>query len=112
MGVDPYPIPGGGAESVMSALKNVASLGKPIMMVPQAFGGGENWARGPSLQEERLMTYIGLMSNVVGIQYFVRNPAQMFPYAPAAWSEIRKIANEVRVLTPALLGGKSVSITT
>ena len=32
----------------------------------------------------------------------------MFPYAPAAWSEIRIIANEVRVLTPALLGGKPV----
>ncbi len=41
-------------------------------------------------------------------QYFVRNPEGMFPYAPAAWSEIRIIANEVRVLTPALLGGKPV----
>lgn len=41
-------------------------------------------------------------------QYFVRNPEGQFPYAPAAWSEIRIIANEVRVLTPALLGGKPV----
>lgn len=23
------------------------------------------------------------------VQYFVRNPEGMFPYAPAAWSEIR-----------------------
>ena len=47
--VDPYPIPGSPASTVAAALANVASLGKPVMMVPQAFGGGENWARGNSL---------------------------------------------------------------
>ena len=39
------------------------------MMVPQAFGGGENWARGPSRQEERLMTYLGLLHGAKAIQY-------------------------------------------
>lgn len=34
--VDPYPIPNGDAASVSGALENVASLGKPVMMVPQA----------------------------------------------------------------------------
>jgi hypothetical protein len=72
--VDPYPIPGSSAASVASALDNVASLGKPVMMVPQAFGGGENWSRGPSRQEERLMTYIGLLAGAKAIQYFVRSP--------------------------------------
>ena len=108
--VDPYPIPGGAASSVLGSLSNVASLGKPIMMVPQAFGGGENWARAPSAQEERLMTYLGLMSGAVAIQYFVRSPEAGFPYAPAAWSEIRKVAAETRVLTPAILGGKPVAV--
>ena len=72
--VDPYPIPGASAASVASALDNVASLGKPVMMVPQAFGGGENWSRGPSRQEERLMTYLGLLTGAKAIQYFVRSP--------------------------------------
>lgn len=40
----------------------------------QAFGGGENWARGPSRQEERLMTYLGLLKGAKAIQYFVRSP--------------------------------------
>jgi len=104
--VDPYPIPGSPASSVASALANVASLGKPVMMVPQAFGGGENWARGPSRQEERLMTYLGLLHGAKAIQYFVRSQG-IFP-APAAWSEIRIMAQEIRVLTPALLGGHEV----
>jgi hypothetical protein len=30
---------------VAGTLASVRALGKPIMMVPQAFGGGENWAR-------------------------------------------------------------------
>jgi hypothetical protein len=93
------PVPTSSAAAVLSALSNVASLGKPVMMVPQAFGGGENWARGPSRQEERLMTYLGLLSGAKAIQYFVR-AVNSFPYAPAAWGEIRMIAAEVRVLTP------------
>jgi len=104
--VDPYPIPNANASSVSAALQNVAALGKPIMLVPQAFGGGENWARGPSRQEERLMTYLGLLNGAKAIQYFVRSVG-VFP-APAAWGEIRAVAMEVRELTPALIGGRPV----
>jgi hypothetical protein len=66
--VDPYPIPNGPAGSVQGALDNVIGLGKPVIMCPQAFGGGENWAREPSGREMRLMTYQGLMAGAVGIQ--------------------------------------------
>ena len=52
------------------------------------------------------MTYLGLIHGAKAIQYFVRSQG-IFP-APAAWSEIRMVAQEVRVLTPALLGGKPV----
>mmetsp|Transcript_26691 Transcript_26691/g.50592 ORF Transcript_26691/g.50592 Transcript_26691/m.50592 type:complete len:616 (-) Transcript_26691:170-2017(-) len=105
--VDPYPIPGSHAATVDDTLKSVAELGKPIMMVPQAFGGGENWYRTPSIREERLMTYLGLLNDVVAIQYFVRSALQ-FPYAPNAWNEIRKISGEVVVLTSALSGGTRI----
>eukprot|EP00656_Telonema_subtile_P004886 TRINITY_DN1222_c0_g1_i1.p1 TRINITY_DN1222_c0_g1~~TRINITY_DN1222_c0_g1_i1.p1 ORF type:complete len:603 (-),score=99.91 TRINITY_DN1222_c0_g1_i1:100-1908(-) len=106
--VDPYPIPGSSAGSMAAALTNVATLGRPVMLVPQAFGGGENWARGPSAQEERVMTYIGLMHGVVAIQYFVRERG-VFPM-PNAWSEIRKLAAEVKELTPSLLSGVAVPV--
>jgi len=106
--VDPYPIPNAAASSVQSSLEQVGALGKPIMLVPQAFGGGENWARGPSVQEERLMTYLGWLNGAVAIQYFVRSPPSVFPYAPAAWSEIRKIAAESVALTSALAGGSKL----
>jgi hypothetical protein len=45
--VDPYPIPNSPAETVLGAITQVTALGKPVIMVPQAFGGGENnlWAR-------------------------------------------------------------------
>ena len=108
--VDPYPIPSSSAATVSSALDRVIALGKPVLMVPQAFGGGENWARGPSRQEERLMTYLGFMSGAIGIQYFVRNPEGGFPYAPAAWSTIRIVAQESRELAPALLSGTPANV--
>jgi hypothetical protein len=107
--VDPYPIPGAHAATVQDSLAQVAALGKPIMMVPQSFGGGENWARGPSIREERLMTYIGLLNDVVAIQYFVRSAPVGFPYAPNAWSEIRKISSEIQTLVPALAGGSRLA---
>jgi hypothetical protein len=99
--VDIYPIPNTPARTVADGLDQVRALGKPIMFVPQSFGGGENWAREPSLREERLMTYIGLLKGVVAVQYFVRS-RDVFPYAASAWSEIRKMAVEVMALTSAL----------
>ena len=55
------------------------------------------------------MTYLGLLHGAVGIQYFVRSQG-VFP-DPAAWGEIRMMAMEVRVLTPALTGGRPVHAT-
>jgi len=108
--VDPYPIPNGPAASVVAAIENVRSLNKPIIMVPQAFGGGEGWARTPTAAEERIMTYLGIIHGAVGVQYFVRNAPIGFPYAASAWSEIRQISVEVLELAPAILN-KRVNIT-
>ena len=102
--VDPYPVPSDEpARDVAGAIDAVVALGKPVVVVPQAFGGGENWARAPSAAEERAMTYAALLHGArAGVQYFVRAAPVMFPYAAAAWSEIRQIAAEVLALTPAL----------
>eukprot|EP00929_Paragymnodinium_shiwhaense_P072907 TRINITY_DN37007_c0_g1_i1.p1 TRINITY_DN37007_c0_g1~~TRINITY_DN37007_c0_g1_i1.p1 ORF type:complete len:580 (+),score=79.98 TRINITY_DN37007_c0_g1_i1:71-1810(+) len=103
--VDPYPIPNSDASTVVEALASVQELGKTTIMVPQSFGGGEAWGRGPTSIEERLMTYLGLLHGVSGIQYFIRSPELGFPYAESAWSEIRQIAAEVRELESALVVG-------
>ena len=110
--VDPYPIPNSPASQVVNALDPVVNLGKPVMMVPQSFGGGEGWARTPSAKEERLMAYLGLVHGAVGWQYFVRSAPVSFPYAAAAWSEVRQVAAEIAELTPAVLSGvKAPSLT-
>ena len=56
--VDPYPVPNYNASTVTNALAVAASLNKPFMLVPQAFGGGEAWSRTPTGIEERLMTQV------------------------------------------------------
>jgi hypothetical protein len=109
--VDIYPIPNSSARSVANGLSAVRKLGKPIMFVPQSFGGGENWAREPSLIEERLMTYIGLLYDVVAIQFFVRSAPLVFPYAASAWSEIRILAGEIFTLTSALTNNRLPNVT-
>ena len=102
--VDPYPVPNSPvAPSIMASMELSRLANKSIILVPQSFGGGEGWARTPTAVEERLMTYLGLIHGATGIQYFVRNPPNAFPYAASAWNEIRQISMEVFELTPALL---------
>ena len=104
--VDTYPIPGSPASSIASSLQVVHDLGKPIMFVPQSFGGGENWARSPSIQEERLMGYISLLYDCLAIQYFVRDAPILFPTgSTAAWNEIQRVSLEISMLASALAGG-------
>ena len=102
--VDPYPVPNSPvAPTIMASMELSRLANKSIILVPQSFGGGEGWARTPTAVEERLMTYLGLIHGATGIQYFVRNPPNAFPYAASAWNEIRQISMEVFELTPALL---------
>ena len=87
-----------------------------------------------SQQEERVMTYLSVLTGAVGIQYFIRrsvcahqavqllissllllstahtltplhSPGK-FPYAPTAWSECRRLALEIRELSSAILSGR------
>ena len=86
-----------------------------------------------SQQEERVMTYLSVLTGAVGIQYFIRRSVcadqavqllitcssfplhiltpllyspGMFPYAPTAWSECRRLALEIRELSSAILSGR------
>jgi hypothetical protein len=105
--VDPCPTPNSNAAGVADTLSAVRAAGKPIMLVAQAFGGGEGWKRAPSAREERLMSYLGLrlLYDCVAIQHFIRSAPISFPCAASAWSEIRTAATEVFAIQSALVGG-------
>ncbi len=102
---DPYPIPGGPVTAVVDYIERIRKdTGDrlPMWVVPQAFGGGEGWSREPSRQEERVMTYLGLIHGARGVQYFIRRPPLANPSSPDLWSECRRLMLELSQLTPAL----------
>jgi hypothetical protein len=103
---DPYPIPDNPVSisgDIAGKLKAEFSGKRPVWMVPQAFGGGEWWAREPTSQEIRSMTWQSIINGASGIQYFVRQGPNYFPKSLATWNECGKMAMEVAELTPWLL---------
>lgn len=103
---DPYPIPQGSVMEVNRVAKNLCDeffMEKAIWIVPQAFGGSEWWLREPTSKEIRVMTYLALINNSTGIQYFIRHGLNSFPKSIETWDECGAIAREVAELTPGLL---------
>ena len=114
--MDPYPIVSIGDDAVNQprvvsmvegAARSLAKTKKPFFIVLQCFGGGEAWQRSPTAAEMRMMAFLALIHGAVGIQYFARSPADVFPVSPSGWNEVRRVALEVAELTPALAAGKS-----
>ncbi|WP_158798346.1 carbohydrate binding domain-containing protein [Pedobacter sp. L105] len=104
---DPYPIPGP-ADKIMEDLKQYNEAyryEKSVWLVPQAFGGQEMWPREPTGQEMRLMTYMGLISGVKGIQYYVHAAGNLNPQSVSAWSACSDVAVETAQMTSFLLSG-------
>lgn len=103
---DPYPLPDlpiSMVGDVAGQLKEEFKGKRPVWIVPQAFGGGELWAREPTIQEIRSMTWQSIIKGATGIQYFVRQGLNFFPKSAATWGECGRIAMEVAELTPWLL---------
>ncbi|MCC7495620.1 MAG: hypothetical protein IT204_24935 [Fimbriimonadaceae bacterium] len=104
---DPYPIPNSAVTQVSDTTRRLVEVfggSKPVWIVPQAFGGGEWWAREPAPREERVMTYLALIHGATGIQWFIREPAHIRPL-PLLLGECRVLATEIAELTPVLLSG-------
>jgi len=102
---DPYPIPHGKVDEVAgtAAMLNAEFfMEKPVWIVPQAFGGNEWWEREPTPQELRAMTYLGIVNDAMGIQYFIRHGLNSFPKSTIAWNECASMALEIAELTPYL----------
>lgn len=102
---DPYVIPDGEVEEVgtiAARLQEEFFMEKPVWIVPQAFGGNEWWEREPTAQELRSMTYVSLVNDAMGIQYFIRHGLNSFPKSTAAWNECGNMALEFAEMTPYL----------
>ncbi|HWD41257.1 MAG TPA: hypothetical protein VG944_20605, partial [Fimbriimonas sp.] len=102
---DPYPIPNSPATDAGDTIANLRkSFGweVPLWIVPQAFGGNEWWAREPTPQEMRMMTWQSILNGATGIQCFIRHGLGAFPKSPTMWAECGKIAEEVFELEPFL----------
>ncbi len=102
---DPYPIPKSVTEvqGYVSDLNTTFQHDKSIWMVPQAFGGQEMWPREPTPKEIRVMTYLGLIEGIQGVQYFIHPGLNLNPQSVAAWSECRNMAAEFQQMTPFIL---------
>ena len=57
------------------------------------------------------MAYLALIKGALGLQYFARSPADVFPNSPSAWNAVRRVALEVAELTPALAKGQKSAST-
>jgi hypothetical protein len=113
MMADPYPIPDAPVSTVADwadQLNRAVDYGMPLWIVPQAFGGGEWWKREPSAREERAMTYLALVHDATGIQYFVRRAPVGNPISPSLWNECRRLALETHELAPVVLSAEAAPV--
>lgn len=108
---DPYPIPNSSVDiqSYVKEIGEALKYEKSVWLVPQAFGGQEMWNREPTASEIRVMTYLGIVNHVKGIQYFIRSFNNLNPQAVSAWAETSNMAVEVTQMTPFLLSDEPSS---
>ncbi len=110
---DPYPIPGSPAKRVADVVQGCVDAmtdGKPVWVVPQAFDwsvwnkGKINGEHRPTDAEERCMTYLALVHGAKGIIYWAHTASKYYiEDYPEHWSYMKKLAGEMRDLTPVLL---------
>ena len=111
--VDPYPVPHSPVtyvSAVTSSAVEAVQKGKPVWVVPQAFDWSV-WNNGhigkehrPTNAEERCMTYLALVHGAKGIIYWAHTASKYYirDY-PEHWAYMKKLAGEMRDLTPILL---------
>lgn len=122
-GVDPYPIPKDPVTRVSDWMEasNAAVKGhKPTWLVPQAFAwyqykpkGSDRGrkpteeelrtGRAPTYEEERCMTYLALTHGAKGLIYYCYYDLRVLPQYEEMWGWMKKIAGEVKTLSPVLL---------
>jgi hypothetical protein len=128
MGVDRYPIPTEPVTVVSNEMQVSADAlkgHKPAWAVIQAFGWyqynvafpdrgripAENElqsGRAPTYDEQRCMTYLALIHGAKGLLYYCYYDMRVLPQYAEMWGGIKKIAAEVKALSPILLEGQDM----
>ncbi len=123
LGVDPYPIPRHPVTQVadyLDAARKAVQGTEPVWLVPQAFAwyqyNSKNPNRGhipskeelrtgraPTREEERCMTYLGLIHGAKGLIYYCYYDLRVLPQYKEMWGWMKSIAAEVKTLSPVLL---------
>jgi len=110
--IDPYPVPSTPVTYVSTCTGGaVSEVGdKPVWTIPQAFDWSV-WRTGkvdkvhrPTPEEERCMTYLALVHGAKGIIYWAHTGSRYYiEDYPEHWAAVKKIAGELRDLSPVLL---------
>ena len=89
----------------------------PVVVVPNAFGGGEVWPREPSPAEERAMSYLGVVAGADGVSFFTHDEASQArpetccygstPHHTTLWDACRTIAAELTELSTWFLASET-----
>lgn len=116
--VDPYPVPRGMLTKVADAVEKArvaVQNKKPVWAILQLFGyqndehKGYDKKREPTIEEVRCMTYLAVAHGAKGIFYFAYHGNQYdVRLSPKYWKGIKRIAGELRDLTPVLLAPVSM----
>jgi hypothetical protein len=128
MGVDRYPVPQEPITMVRDEMR-VSDAGmkgiKPTWAVIQAFGWYQYNAafpdrgripteaeletgRAPTYDESRCMTYLALANGAKGLLYYCYYDMRVLPQYSEMWAWHKKLAAEVRALSPILLEAKDL----
>jgi hypothetical protein len=127
LGVDPYPIPHEPLTRVadfVTVARQAVQDNQPVWLIPQAFAwyqyNSKNPDRGhlptdeelrtgraPTFEEERCMTYLGLIHGAKGLIYYCYYDLRVLPQYREMWGWMKSIAAEVKTLTPALMSIES-----
>jgi hypothetical protein len=79
---------------------NATGARKPIIVVPQAYGGGEGYPREPTAAEMRAQSLISVVHGAVGVMFFDRATPNVHPSSTRNWNACRDVALLLAQLTP------------
>lgn len=115
VGIQTYPVanePLSSTDYVLSAAFRAGSAAqRPIIANLQAFAWKDQ--RAPTPVEIRNMTYQALINGVRGILYYTYfDQTWDMRQHPLLWAEMKRLAAEIRILTPFVLNGKRSKLNT
>lgn len=93
--IDIYHTPGSIKQSARDCQFFSQHYNKPLITVPQMFGGSEWWQREPSPHEYRVKTWLEIIHGASSVAFFRRSDG--FPRSPDSLAMIYQIASQIQL---------------